>query len=76
MQWFELAEGIKRCGVTIEQEMTARGTTQQYTVHYTIFANDTTGTLYIFTFGTPSDKWEKDQDIWSTMRQIRLNSKL
>lgn len=70
----ELAEGIKRCGITVEQTMTVRGITQQYTVHHTIFANDKTGTIYIFTFGTPSDKWKEDQPIWNIMRQIQLNT--
>ena len=69
----ELAKGVKRCGITVEQEMTVREITQMYTVHHTLFANDITGTLYIFTFGTPSSKWEKDQDIWNTMNQFKMN---
>jgi len=69
----ELERGMKRCGVTLEQEMTVMGVTQQYTVHHTLFANDATGTLYVLTFGTPSPKWEADQRIWNTMRQVKLN---
>ncbi len=69
----QLAEGVKRCGITVEQEMTVREVTQQYTVHHTLFANDKTGTLYIFTFGTPSSKWKEDQDIWNTMNQLKVN---
>jgi hypothetical protein len=72
----ELAKGIKRCGITVEQEQTVRDITQKYTVHHTIFANDNTDTLYIFTFGTPSSKWEEDQDIWNTMNQLKLNPNL
>jgi len=69
----ELAEGVKRCGITIEQEMTIREVTQKYTVHHTLFANEKTDTLYIFTFGTPSSKWDTDQDIWNTMRNLKVN---
>jgi len=50
----EKLESMERSGVTVVREQKILGITQPFWIHYTIFANDKTGTLYIFVFGCPS----------------------
>lgn len=65
---------MTRTGATFKKELNIRGTKQSFMIHKTLFANDKTGTLYVFTFGAPEKDWDEALKIIQTINsQIFLN---
>lgn len=54
----QLSGGFWRVGATFRKDMTVAGKARPFIIHKTIFANDTTGTLYVLTFGCPAEDWK------------------
>ena len=60
-------------GGTYQREMTLMGQRQSFTIHMTMLANDSTGTLYIMVYGCPENQWGKFLNTISTKSLSSLN---